>query len=377
MGHVRAGRTSTSPACTSPGQAPARSSARCARATASRSALSASQRPSRSRGCSWPPRPSGVSVSAKRMTAARGIGEPFGRGRRSDRDRCREDSRATRREGGAIRRSRNPDARREDRTGDAESDALSRDRRGRHGRGGHPLRLAGAVRRPHDGCRLDRIDARRVDGRGRRRPRVPSRPAPSSVCWPRGRLGRRHGRGLVVRHGPRVRITPARLAWVERHFARAGARTIIIGRSVGSFAPSRRSPPVRRACGTAGSWLRASSVPPRGRRSSSSSATRSRARSSARRTPLPSSVSRWEPSSRRGSSGTPSAVVVGAWAREPTEFTTELALPERRLAMHVRTQVERTPLSEPDATPSCRGEQTRQVGAGLASLRREPPEEVT
>ena len=46
-------------------------------------------------------------------------------------------------------------------------------------------------------------------------------------------LGRRHGRGLLVRHGPRLRITPHRLRTVERHFDGAGARTIVFGRFVG------------------------------------------------------------------------------------------------------------------------------------------------
>jgi membrane protein DedA with SNARE-associated domain/membrane-associated phospholipid phosphatase len=46
-------------------------------------------------------------------------------------------------------------------------------------------------------------------------------------------LGRRLGRGFVVRHGPRVRITPERFAQVENYFARHGGKTILIGRFVG------------------------------------------------------------------------------------------------------------------------------------------------
>jgi len=46
-------------------------------------------------------------------------------------------------------------------------------------------------------------------------------------------LGRRLGRGFVLRHGPRVRITPERFAQVEGYFARHGGKTILIGRFVG------------------------------------------------------------------------------------------------------------------------------------------------
>jgi membrane protein DedA with SNARE-associated domain/membrane-associated phospholipid phosphatase len=46
-------------------------------------------------------------------------------------------------------------------------------------------------------------------------------------------LGRRLGRGFVMRHGPRVRITRERFAQVERYFARHGGKTILIGRFVG------------------------------------------------------------------------------------------------------------------------------------------------
>jgi undecaprenyl-diphosphatase len=46
-------------------------------------------------------------------------------------------------------------------------------------------------------------------------------------------LGRRLGRGFVLRHGPRVRITHERFAQVEGYFARHGGKTILIGRFVG------------------------------------------------------------------------------------------------------------------------------------------------
>jgi membrane protein DedA with SNARE-associated domain/membrane-associated phospholipid phosphatase len=46
-------------------------------------------------------------------------------------------------------------------------------------------------------------------------------------------LGARLGRGFLVRHGERVRITEERLRQVERYFARYGGRTILIGRFIG------------------------------------------------------------------------------------------------------------------------------------------------
>jgi membrane protein DedA with SNARE-associated domain len=46
-------------------------------------------------------------------------------------------------------------------------------------------------------------------------------------------LGRRLGREFLVRHGPRVKITEARLHQVEEFFARHGGATILIGRFVG------------------------------------------------------------------------------------------------------------------------------------------------
>jgi membrane protein DedA with SNARE-associated domain/membrane-associated phospholipid phosphatase len=46
-------------------------------------------------------------------------------------------------------------------------------------------------------------------------------------------LGRRLGRGFLERHGPRLKITEARLAHVEDFFHRHGGATILIGRFIG------------------------------------------------------------------------------------------------------------------------------------------------
>jgi membrane protein DedA with SNARE-associated domain/membrane-associated phospholipid phosphatase len=46
-------------------------------------------------------------------------------------------------------------------------------------------------------------------------------------------LGARLGRGFLVRHGEKVRITEDRLKQVEDYFARYGGRTILIGRFIG------------------------------------------------------------------------------------------------------------------------------------------------
>jgi membrane protein DedA with SNARE-associated domain/membrane-associated phospholipid phosphatase len=46
-------------------------------------------------------------------------------------------------------------------------------------------------------------------------------------------LGRRLGRGFLVRHGPRLRITEQRLEQVEAFFQRHGGPTILIGRFIG------------------------------------------------------------------------------------------------------------------------------------------------
>ena len=52
-------------------------------------------------------------------------------------------------------------------------------------------------------------------------------------CLSRGRSGRKLGRGFVLRHGPKLRITEARLETVEGYFERYGGRTIIVGRFIG------------------------------------------------------------------------------------------------------------------------------------------------
>jgi undecaprenyl-diphosphatase len=46
-------------------------------------------------------------------------------------------------------------------------------------------------------------------------------------------IGRRLGRDFLLRHGPKVKITPERLATVEGYFQRYGGRTILIGRFIG------------------------------------------------------------------------------------------------------------------------------------------------
>ena len=46
-------------------------------------------------------------------------------------------------------------------------------------------------------------------------------------------LGRRLGKEFVMRHGPRIRITPERFKKVEDYFRRHGGSTILIGRFVG------------------------------------------------------------------------------------------------------------------------------------------------
>ena len=45
-------------------------------------------------------------------------------------------------------------------------------------------------------------------------------------------IGRRLGRGFVLRHGPRVGISEERFGRVEDYFARHGGKTILIGRFV-------------------------------------------------------------------------------------------------------------------------------------------------
>ncbi|GAB6196563.1 VTT domain-containing protein [Lysobacter xanthus] len=45
-------------------------------------------------------------------------------------------------------------------------------------------------------------------------------------------IGRRGGRTFLLRHGPKVRLTPARLERAEQFFARHGAKTVVIGRFI-------------------------------------------------------------------------------------------------------------------------------------------------
>jgi len=47
-------------------------------------------------------------------------------------------------------------------------------------------------------------------------------------------LGRRLGRGFLVAHGHHVKLTPERLAQVERYFAKHGGKTIVFGRFIGA-----------------------------------------------------------------------------------------------------------------------------------------------
>ena len=46
-------------------------------------------------------------------------------------------------------------------------------------------------------------------------------------------LGQKLGRRFLHRHGPRVGVTPRRLARVEHFYARHGAKAILVGRFVG------------------------------------------------------------------------------------------------------------------------------------------------
>jgi membrane protein DedA with SNARE-associated domain/membrane-associated phospholipid phosphatase len=50
-------------------------------------------------------------------------------------------------------------------------------------------------------------------------------------------LGRRLGRNFLIKHGPRVRITPERLAQVDKHFERRGGSTVLVGRFIGFVRP--------------------------------------------------------------------------------------------------------------------------------------------
>lgn len=46
-------------------------------------------------------------------------------------------------------------------------------------------------------------------------------------------IGRRLGRGFILRHGPKVKIDEARLEQVESYFDRHGGKTILVGRFIG------------------------------------------------------------------------------------------------------------------------------------------------
>jgi membrane protein DedA with SNARE-associated domain/membrane-associated phospholipid phosphatase len=50
-------------------------------------------------------------------------------------------------------------------------------------------------------------------------------------------LGRRLGRRFLVKHGPKFRITPERLAQVDEHFRRRGGATVLVGRFIGFVRP--------------------------------------------------------------------------------------------------------------------------------------------
>jgi membrane protein DedA with SNARE-associated domain len=50
-------------------------------------------------------------------------------------------------------------------------------------------------------------------------------------------IGRRLGRGFLLRHGPKVRLTRDRLGQVEGYFERHGGKTILVGRFIGIVRP--------------------------------------------------------------------------------------------------------------------------------------------
>ncbi|HET8673065.1 MAG TPA: bifunctional DedA family/phosphatase PAP2 family protein [Thermoleophilaceae bacterium] len=50
-------------------------------------------------------------------------------------------------------------------------------------------------------------------------------------------LGRRLGRAFLEKHGPKLRITPERLAQVDEHFKRRGGATVLVGRFIGFVRP--------------------------------------------------------------------------------------------------------------------------------------------
>src|ERR671935_878636 len=50
-------------------------------------------------------------------------------------------------------------------------------------------------------------------------------------------LGGRLGRRFLMKHGPKFRITPERLAQVDEHFRRRGGATVLVGRFIGFVRP--------------------------------------------------------------------------------------------------------------------------------------------
>jgi undecaprenyl-diphosphatase len=80
-------------------------------------------------------------------------------------------------------------------------------------------------------------------------------------------LGRRLGRGFLITHGHRIRLTPRRLEQIERYFAQHGGKTILFGRFISlvrslvpfiagaSNMPARRFLPMTAAA--AGIWATA------------------------------------------------------------------------------------------------------------------------
>src|ERR1700729_701841 len=83
-------------------------------------------------------------------------------------------------------------------------------------------------------------------------------------------LGRRLGRGFLLEHGHRLKLTPERIERVERYFSRHGGKTILFGRFIGavraltpfiagaSGMPARRFVPATAAA--AGAWAIACSL---------------------------------------------------------------------------------------------------------------------
>ena len=79
-------------------------------------------------------------------------------------------------------------------------------------------------------------------------------------------LGRRLGRPFLLTHGPRVGVSPKRLATVDGFFDRHGGKAILVGRFIGivrAVAPFRQAPPSSRCADFSPG---ASSAPGSGRR---------------------------------------------------------------------------------------------------------------